>query len=106
MVTNRLTDEAVIREKISQWMDGEADEDIDRLVDALLTSDAGRDTWALYHHMGDVLRDGETGGALSAGFTARVMRALEAELAAPASQATATSRQETFPEKKKKFASG
>ncbi|MDR2016057.1 MAG: sigma-E factor negative regulatory protein [Burkholderiales bacterium] len=97
MVTKRLTDEAAMREKISQWMDGEADGDVESSVYAALKSDAGRDTWALYHHVGDTLRDGAQCGAVSAGFTARVMEALAAEPTVLVPQAVAP-RKTMFPE--------
>lgn len=80
MVKNRLTDDAVAREKISQWMDGEADDEEACSAYAALESQDGRDTWALYHCIGEMLRDGAPSGAtLSAGFTERVMQALDAE---------------------------
>ena len=83
MVANHLPDATVAREKISQWMDGETDAADENAAYAALKNEAGRDAWALYHHIGDVLRDGAQGGiqggALSPGFTARVMEALEAE---------------------------
>ncbi|MDR0770126.1 MAG: sigma-E factor negative regulatory protein [Burkholderiales bacterium] len=96
MVTNRVPGETATQEKISQWMDGETDEEVERTIDATLSSEAGRDTWTLYHHIGDVLRDGAQsearGEALSAAFTARVMQALEAEPIMPAPQAAVPSR--------------
>ncbi|MDR2709758.1 MAG: sigma-E factor negative regulatory protein [Burkholderiales bacterium] len=79
MVTNRLIDEAAMREKISQWMDGEGD--AGSVVFAELESEAGRDAWVLYHCIGDMLRDGAQSGVsmLSPEFTARVVRRLENE---------------------------
>ncbi len=81
------------QEKISQWMDGEVDEEVDeeieRSVYRALKDDAGRETWALYHRIGDVLRDGAQCGTLSAGFTARVAQALAAEPTVLAPQAAA-----------------
>ncbi|MCL2309989.1 MAG: sigma-E factor negative regulatory protein [Proteobacteria bacterium] len=91
-----------MREKISQWMDGEGGEDASRSVYMALKSDAGHETWVLYHLIGDALRDGGGGaqyGVLSAGFTARVMQALEAETAAPMLQETAAPQKTTPPEK-------
>jgi sigma-E factor negative regulatory protein RseA len=66
-----------MKDSISAFMDGELD---DRaagpVIDALGRYGESRDAWRTYHQIGDALRDSSL---LSAGFTARVARALEAE---------------------------
>lgn len=66
-----------MKDRISEFMDGELD---DRaagpLIEALGRDGEARDAWRTYHLIGDALRDSSL---LSAGFTARVARALEAE---------------------------
>jgi sigma-E factor negative regulatory protein RseA len=66
-----------MKDRISEFMDGELD---DRaagpVIDALGRDDEARHAWRTYHLIGDALRDSRL---LSAGFTARVVQALEAE---------------------------
>jgi sigma-E factor negative regulatory protein RseA len=67
-----------IREHISAFADGaSAPADVD-LALAALQGDDGRQAWALYHHIGDVLR-GEPGPPLSPGFAASLAAGLAAE---------------------------
>jgi sigma-E factor negative regulatory protein RseA len=67
-----------IREHISAFADGAAAAaDVD-LALAALQGDDGRQAWALYHHIGDVLRS-EPGPPLSPGFAAGMAARLAAE---------------------------
>ena len=67
-----------IREHISAFADGaSAAADVD-LALAALQGDDGRQTWALYHHIGDVLRV-DPGPPLSPGFAASMAARLAAE---------------------------
>jgi sigma-E factor negative regulatory protein RseA len=67
-----------MKDNISAFMDGELD---DRaagpVIDALGRDDEALQAWRIYHLIGDTLRDSSL--LLSAGFTARVARALESE---------------------------
>jgi sigma-E factor negative regulatory protein RseA len=66
-----------MKDRISEFMDGELDDRAARpVIDALGSDDEARHAWLAYHLIGDALRDSRP---LSAGFTARVVRALEAE---------------------------
>jgi sigma-E factor negative regulatory protein RseA len=70
-------------ESLSAWMDGEATDDV--LPDLL--SHQGRQTWNLYHLIGDTLRNADLAVTPSVAFGTRLVRALEQELpivAAPA----------------------
>jgi len=67
-----------IREHISAFADGaSAAADVD-LALAALQGDDGRQTWALYHHIGDVLRV-DPGPPLSPGFAASLAARVAAE---------------------------
>lgn len=63
-------------ESVSAWMDGEEADDI---LPGLLTRE-GRQTWDTYHLIGDALRNSDLALTPSAGFQARLSRALDAEL--------------------------
>jgi sigma-E factor negative regulatory protein RseA len=66
-----------MKDRISECMDGELDDRAAaRVIDALGGDGEAREAWRTYHLIGDALRDSRL---LSAGFTARVVRALEAE---------------------------
>ncbi|OZI24819.1 hypothetical protein CAL18_04470 [Bordetella genomosp. 7] len=65
-----------LEESVSAWMDGETSEDI--FPD--LGTAQGRRTWDTYHLIGDVLRNADLAVSPSAGFQARLARALDAEL--------------------------
>src|SRR5688572_33045265 len=73
-----------MRDRISEFMDGELDDRAaGQVIDALGRDGEALETWRLYHLIGDTLRDSRL---LSPGFTARVARQLAAEpaQAAPA----------------------
>jgi|SRR5687768_1863378 sigma-E factor negative regulatory protein RseA len=66
-----------MRDRISEFMDGELDDRAaGQVVDALGRDGEALETWRLYHLIGDTLRDSRL---LSPGFTARVARQLAAE---------------------------
>lgn len=61
---------------ISAWLDGEGPDDFP----SHLATPQGRQTWDTYHLIGDALRSTELSAQPSAGFHARLARALEAEM--------------------------
>ncbi|MGW9066413.1 sigma-E factor negative regulatory protein [Achromobacter animicus] len=63
-------------ESVSAWMDGE---DSDDILPSLLSKE-GRQTWDTYHLIGDSLRNSDLALTPSAAFSARLARALDAEL--------------------------
>ncbi|MCD0504412.1 sigma-E factor negative regulatory protein [Bordetella petrii] len=65
-----------LEESVSAWMDGEAAEDII----SELNSAQGRRAWDTYHLIGDAMRNSDLAVSPSAGFHARLSRALDAEL--------------------------
>ena len=66
-----------MKDRISEFMDGELDDrSAAEVINALGRDGEARDAWRTYHLIGDALRDSSL---LSAGFTARVARALQAE---------------------------
>src|SRR5688500_1886655 len=66
-----------MKDGISAFMDGELDDRAaGEVIDALGRDARARDAWRTYHLIGDALRDSPL---LSAGFAARVARALDAE---------------------------
>lgn len=67
-----------IREHISAFADGATPDADVELALAALQSEDGRQTWALYHHIGDVLR-AEPGPPLSPGFAAALAGRLAME---------------------------
>lgn len=67
--------ETAWEESVSAWMDGEEADDI-----FFGLSREGRQTWDTYHLIGDALRNTELAATPSAGFHARLSRALDAEL--------------------------
>ncbi len=67
-----------IREHISAFADGASPEADVELALAALQGDDGRQTWALYHLIGDVLRV-QPGPPLSAGFDEKMAARLAAE---------------------------
>lgn len=66
------------RELISAFSDGEIQETDQELALAALDSPEGRQAWALFHQIGDVLR-AEPGPDLSPGFAERLAARLAAE---------------------------
>jgi sigma-E factor negative regulatory protein RseA len=67
------------REHISAFVDNElSDAHIDAAL-AALHKDEGRDTWNLYHQIGDALRSDDLNVELSADFTERMFARLDAE---------------------------
>jgi sigma-E factor negative regulatory protein RseA len=76
MDTNKKT-----REYISAFADGELpDADLELALACLREAD-GQSAWALYHRIGDVLRDAPGESALSPEFAARLAGRLDAESA-------------------------
>jgi len=71
-----VSEEISLEASISAWLDGEGDDDF---PSELLTP-TGRQAWDTYHLIGDALRSSELAGQPSAGFHARLARALDAEL--------------------------
>ena len=67
--------ESTPRERLSEWMDGER-----QLDDTFPLGQVNRDTWDTYHLIGDVMRSADLSTQPSAGFQARLSRALDAEL--------------------------
>lgn len=67
-----------IREHISAFADGASPAADVELALAALQGDDGRQTWALYHQIGDVLR-ADAGPPLSPGFAAALTARLAAE---------------------------
>lgn len=67
------------QEQISAFADGELDDS--QVNDALgvLRSTHGRDAWAAYHKIGDILRSDDMAVNMSSDFAARVMRQLDDE---------------------------
>ena len=65
-----------LEESVSAWMDGESSEF--NFPD--LSTEQGRRTWDTYHLIGDALRNADLAVSPSAGFHARLSRALDAEL--------------------------
>lgn len=63
-------------ESVSAWMDGESSDA--NFPD--LSTEQGRRTWDTYHLIGDALRNADLAVSPSAGFHARLSRALDAEL--------------------------
>lgn len=67
------------QEQISAFADGElADSHMELLLVALRQPE-GRNTWDVYHQIGDVLRSEEMGFSLSSDFAARMASRLDAE---------------------------
>ncbi len=77
--TQRLTGQDAASEeramKISAWMDGD---DPSSMPDSLYTGQ-GRDTWQMYHLIGDVLRTPELAHSPASRFSTRMSDALAAE---------------------------
>jgi sigma-E factor negative regulatory protein RseA len=69
----------VTREQISAFIDNESSDAHVEVTLAALRSDSGRDTWNLYHQIGDALRSDELNAHLSADFDTRMFARLESE---------------------------
>ncbi|MGK5023787.1 RseA family anti-sigma factor [Janthinobacterium sp. RB2R34] len=84
-----------LHEHISALSDGELAASELELAFAALDTDAGRQVWQAYRLIGDVLRDGQDGLAISTGFEARLASRLAAEAvptpAAPSAAAAVAS---------------
>lgn len=63
------------REQLSAWLDGEQP-----LSEAFSLGQVNRDTWDVYHLIGDVMRSADLATQPSQAFQSRLSRALEAEL--------------------------
>lgn len=70
---------SLVQERISVFADGEtSDEQLDIALADLHRDDA-KETWELYHRIGDILRSDEMDVPMSAGFSARMAASLAAE---------------------------
>lgn len=85
------------QDKISAFVDGELDDDQNELMLSLLRSDHGRDSWDVYHQIGDTLRSDELAFNMSADFSARLAARLEKEPTILAATLAATSKQGLSP---------
>lgn len=63
------------REQLSAWLDGEQP-----LTEAFTLSQVNRDTWDVYHLIGDVMRSADLATQPSSAFQSKLSRALEAEM--------------------------
>ena len=85
------------RQKISALADGELDEaDITNLL-LKLRNASHRSDWDLYHQIGDSLRSEEMAAPMSAAFSARLQKRLDAEPALLASQPSSWRARNTWP---------
>ncbi|HEX2605222.1 MAG TPA: sigma-E factor negative regulatory protein [Oxalicibacterium sp.] len=87
------------REQISAFVDNElSDAHVDVALAALHKED-GRDTWNLYHQIGDALRSDDLNVHVSEGFNARMFARLDAEptIMAPAAPAQKSYRRFAMP---------
>lgn len=67
------------REQISAFADNELSEGHFDVTLAALRQQEGRETWNLYHQIGDALRSDELNTQVSAGLTSRIFASLDAE---------------------------
>jgi sigma-E factor negative regulatory protein RseA len=67
------------REQISAFVDNEAADGHVEVAMAALRGDDGRDTWNVYHQIGDALRSDDLNVRLSADFNTRMFARLDAE---------------------------
>ncbi len=81
------------QDKISAFVDGEIDEDQSELILAILRSEQGRDSWDVYHQIGDALRSDELAFNMSPDFSARLSARLEQEPTILASAVSIASQQ-------------
>jgi len=78
--TQQTAEGADLRELMSALVDGQlGGSERNRCLDRLCTDERARTVWALWHAAGDALRSSEVAAQHSAGFSARIARALEAE---------------------------
>lgn len=70
---------SLVQERISVFADGETSDEQLEIALADLRQEEARDTWELYHRIGDILRSDEMDVPLSAGFSARMAASLAAE---------------------------
>lgn len=74
-----MNTKSLVQERISVFADGEtSDEQLDIAL-ADLRQDDAKDTWDLYHRIGDILRSDDMDVSMSAGFSARMAASLAAE---------------------------
>ncbi len=69
----------MIQEQISTFADGELDDSHIDVALGALRSVEGRDAWAAYHEIGDVLRSDDMAISMSSDFAARLMKRLDDE---------------------------
>ena len=67
------------REQISAFADNELSDGHVDIALAALRQQEGRDTWNMYHQIGDALRSDDLNTQLSADFNARMFALLDAE---------------------------
>jgi sigma-E factor negative regulatory protein RseA len=86
------------REQISAFVDNESANGHVDVTMAALRQDEGRETWDLYHQIGDALRSDDLNTQLSTDFNARMFARLEAEptIMAPAAIPVAAPVQKSF----------
>ncbi|SFD35887.1 sigma-E factor negative regulatory protein [Paracidovorax konjaci] len=80
-----MKDDLKMREQLSALADGELENPAWGETVAYAQTESGRDTWATYHLIGDVLRSADLAKRPDAAFAARVMARLEEERVSTAS---------------------
>ncbi|MFL6718916.1 MAG: sigma-E factor negative regulatory protein [Burkholderiaceae bacterium] len=70
---------SLVQERVSVFADGETSDEQLEIALADLRQDGAKETWDLYHRIGDILRSDEMDVPMSAGFSARMAASLAAE---------------------------
>lgn len=70
---------SLVQERISVFADGETSNEQLEVALADLRHNESKETWELYHRIGDILRSDEMDVPMSAGFSARMAASLAAE---------------------------
>ncbi|MDA8454581.1 sigma-E factor negative regulatory protein [Acidovorax sp. GBBC 3334] len=83
-----MKDDLKMREQLSALADGELESPAWGETVAYAQNDSGRETWATYHLIGDVLRSADLAKRPDTAFAARVMARLEEERISTASAAS------------------
>ncbi|MNS42947.1 hypothetical protein D3C72_753410 [compost metagenome] len=86
------------REQISAFADNELSDGHVDIALAALRQQEGRDTWNMYHQIGDALRSDDLNTQLSAGFNSRMFALLDAEatIMVPAEKRVAVAKEAAF----------
>jgi sigma-E factor negative regulatory protein RseA len=82
---------SLVQERISVFADGETSDEQLEIALADLRQDDAKETWELYHRIGDILRSDEMDVPMSAAFSARMAASLAAEPALMAPKRTSNS---------------